>query len=217
MPVSRKPRSGKLRVLVACEFSNTVRDAFLARGHDAYSCDLVRADHPNPNWRRHIQGDVRPLLRERWDLVIAHPPCTYLSNVGACFYPAQVPPEAGNPQRYACALEAVAFFLKCLNANAPKVCVENPRPLTFIKKMIGGSAQVVHPWQYGHAMRKETHLWLRGLAPLMPTCIVTPTRSLVRHGKVLKSTGCRQEGSRCPRDRSRTFSGIARAMAEQWG
>ncbi len=93
-----------MRVLVACEWSNTVRDAFLARGHDAYSCDLERAEHPNPNWRRHIRGDVRPLLRERWDLVVAHPPCTYLCNSG-------VQHLKDNPRRYRLMLEAAKFFI----------------------------------------------------------------------------------------------------------
>jgi hypothetical protein len=119
-----------MRVLVACEWSNTVRDAFLARGHDAYSCDLEIADHPNPNYRRHIHGDVRPLLRERWDLVVAHPPCTYLCNSGVWLM-------KRDEGRHNLMIASIMFFKECLEANSPRVAVENPIMHGYAKKELG--------------------------------------------------------------------------------
>jgi hypothetical protein len=193
-----------MRVLVACEWSNTVRDAFLAHGHDAYSCDLIRAEHPNPNWRRHIQGDVTPLLRERWDLVIAHPPCTYLCHSGVRWL-------KNNPTRYKLFLDAVDFFLECWIANAPKICIENPIMHASARSLILPGHQEIHPWQFGHPVEKTTCLWLQGLPPLRPTNIVSPESDII-HGQP-----GRWYSSTKSRERSRTFPGIAQAMAAQWG
>lgn len=188
-----------MRVLVACEWSNTVRDAFLTRGHDAYSCDLIRAESPNPNYKRHIRGDVTPLLREEWDLVIAHPPCTYLCNSGVRWL-------TEREGRFEYMMDAVAFFNACLGANSPRVCVENPVMHGYAKKYIPEQTQVIHPWQFGHPEKKATCLWLKGLPELKPTRIVGAYRNTIH-----------LLGSRGSKERSRTFQGIAEAMAEQWG
>lgn len=191
-----------MRVLVACEWSNTVRDAFLAHGHDAYSCDLERAEHPNPNWRRHIRGDVRPLLKEKWDLVIAHPPCTYLCNSGVWLY------EREWETRSKLLVDAAVFFWKCLEANADRVCVENPIMHNYAKAAVRVKpTQIIQPWQFGHPVSKATCLYLRNLEPLKPTDVVK------NNGEYIQN----KLGSEKSQERSRTFPGIARAMAEQWG
>jgi hypothetical protein len=191
-----------MRVLVACEFSGRVRDAFLARGHDAWSCDLERADHPNPNWRRHICGDVRPLLQEDgWDLVIAHPPCTYLSNAAVHL----LLKEEG---RKAMACDGAIFFLDCLLARAPRVCVENPTMHWYARELIPfPPTQVVQPYEHGDPWTKRTCLWLRGLPKLVPTRVV---------GKGQGDATTNRQGP-LKEGRSLTFPGIARAMASQWG
>lgn len=198
-----------MRVLVACEFSNTVRDAFLRRGHDAYSCDLQRAVYPNPNFRRHIRGDVRPLLREKWDLVIAHPPCIYLSKIGACRFVSNMPFE--EQPRASGVIEGAKFFIECLEANSRHICVENPTQHRYAKGLIGVDyTQTIEPWQFGHPYTKETHLWLTNLPLLQPTQIVEPVESWVggKNGKGVV---------RDPNLRAKTFQGIADAMAKQWG
>lgn len=189
-----------MRVLVACEFSNTVRDAFLKRGHDTYSCDIVRADWPNPNYRRHIKTDVRPLLREQWDLVIAHPPCTYLCNSGVRWITEW-------PGRIEKMHKAILFFIECINANAPLVAVENPIMHGYAKRALGiAPTQMVQPYQFGHPESKATYLWLKGLPMLVPTEINENRRNTIH---LLGSAGSKE--------RSRTFQGIADAMANQWG
>lgn len=204
-----------MRVLVACECSNTVRDAFLRRGHDAYSCDIQHADRPNKNWKRHIRGDVRPLLRERWDLVIAHPPCTYLSIVSGIHFKAGMPPEESNPQRYVKLLAGVQFFWDCFEANADKIVCENPIPNGHSREFLGDYTQIIQPWQFGHPYTKATCLWLKGLPKLQPTNIVKPTRPWVY------LSGCNnyynKGEAKNSKTRSKTFAGIAQAMAEQWG
>lgn len=202
-----------MRVLVACEFSNVVRDAFLRRGHDAYSCDLDRADHPNRNFRRHIRGDVRPPLPQQWDLVIAHPPCTHLANSGAV---AHCPTGRWyNPRKRALMEQGVSFFLNCYNANADKVCVENPIMLGAAMRMIGiERTQIVQPYHFGEPRTKSTCLWLRGLPILVPTDVVKVTQEMYTSRgkkKIAKWYSTSQK------NRSRTFLGIAAAMAEQWG
>lgn len=195
-----------MRVLVACEWSNTVRDAFIARGHDAYSCDLVRAEYPNRNWKRHIRGDVRPLLLEPWDLVIAHPPCTYLCNSGIRWM-------TEREGRLQLMFEAVDFFKECLAANAPRVCVENPVHHIYAKMALWVEpTQVIQPYQFGDAAQKTTCLWLKGLPPLKTTNLVSKGEFVIHGGRRLPKWYSNREV-----DRSRTFPGIARAMAEQWG
>lgn len=204
MPVSSKR---KMRVLVACEFSGTVRNAFLKRGHDAWSCDLLPG-----NSDRHIQGDVTPLLREPWDLVVAHPPCTYLTV-------AANGPHARDPEREALRQSAFLFFLNCYNANSGRVAVENP--VGVVSTLFAKPDQIIHPHWFGHRDRKKTCLWLRGLPLLRPTNIVEPEQeSTVSRDGTRK---CYSLNNKYKRSRVRgylrsiTFQGIADAMAGQWG
>jgi len=187
-----------MRVLVACEFSGRVRDAFLARGHDAVSCDLLPTESPGP----HIQGDVREILAEGWDLMIAHPPCTYLCNSGVSWL-------YRRPGRWEKMREAALFFRQLLEAPIPRICVENPIMHKYAVEIIGRRQdQVIQPWMFGHGETKATCLWLKNLPPLRPTNIVE---------------GREQRLHRLPpspdrwKERSRTYPGVARAMAEQWG
>ena len=191
-----------MKVLVACEFSGIVRDAFIERGHDAISCDLLPTERPGP----HIQGDVRELLREPWDLVIAHPPCTYLANSGVQYLHKR-------EGRWAAMQEGAAFFLECLNANAPKLAVENPTMHLYATSLVGKPDCAVHPWWFGEGSTKRTCLWLKGLPPLLATEAGDRfSNPLEWHTKwAFDTTGQRQH------ERSRTFSGMARAMAQQWG
>lgn len=195
------PRVGK-RVLVACEFSGVVRDAFLERGHDAYSCDILRS-FSKRSPERHFQQDVTELLREPWDLVIAHPPCTYLTNTGVRWF------KDDPVGRMLKLLSACDFFMACLNANAPMVCVENPIMHRYAKERIKEKAtQIIQPWMFGHGDTKATCLWLRGLPELKPTNIV-PGRRARSH---MMSTSPFKSMKR-----SVTYRGIAEAMADQWG
>ena len=187
-----------MKVLVACEFSGIVRDAFLERGHDAISCDLLPTERPGP----HIQGDVRPLLRERWDLVIAHPPCTYLSNVG-------LPWLYKRPERWGMMEDGAAFFRECIDANASMVAVENPRMHRHALKLVGRKYNfLTYAWQFGHETTKIHCWWMKGLPPLLPTAIMQKRES--EHMKFLPSP---EKGKL----RSKFFPGIAAAMADQWG
>lgn len=203
----------RMKVLVACEFSGTVRDAFSARGHDAWSCDLLPSETPG----NHICGDVLSVLRESWDLVIAHPPCTYLT-VSANKWLRDQPPRksgalVGGARRMAVE-DAVRFFMACYEANAPAVCVENP--IGIMGKRFRAPDQIVQPWMFGHGETKATCLWLRGLPPLDRThrpadlyCAPEPEEREQRLHFL-------PPGPDRWKERSRTFSGIAAAMADQW-
>ena len=203
-----------MRVLVACEESQAVCKAFRARGHEAYSCDLIPCSGGHPEW--HIQVDALELLKMRWDLIIAHPPCTYLTNASAVRM--RVMGEI-DPERYRKAMEAKAFFLRFLQADCKQICVENPTPLKIVG--LPPYTQAIQPWQFGHPYTKRTCLWLKGLPPLKPTKIVTEDvtpwvngGSKDANGNYRRVTGRRE---RDPLNRSKTFPGIAEAMAEQWG
>lgn len=186
-----------MRVLVACEFSGVVRRAFRARGHEAYSCDILPALDRSPY---HIWKDVTPVLKEEWDLVIAHPPCTYLCNSGVCWM--------RDVERRIKCLAGCEFFKMCLNANAVRVCVENPIMHGYAKERIGVDyTQIVHPWQYGHGQCKSTCLWLKNLPPLHPVNVVEG------RGQAIHYLNGKNRGLK----RSITFEGIASAMASQWG
>jgi hypothetical protein len=190
-----------MKVLVACEFSGIVREAFREEGHDAWSCDLL----PTEIQGQHIQGDVVEILDDGWDLMIAHPPCTYLSNAGARhLYPKGIL----NEERFKLGLEAKEFFMKLYNASIPKICIENPLPSKIYE--LPKHYQVVQPYQFGHPYQKRTQLWLKCLPPLLPTKIVE-TREITKTAKWFNSGG----ESRW-KNRSKTFQGIADAMAEQW-
>jgi hypothetical protein len=190
-----------LRVLVACEFSGTVRDAFLARGHDAWSCDLLPDDRGS---NRHIRGDARHILGDGWDLLmVAHPPCTRLCNSGVRWLQER--------NLWADLDEAAALFSAFWNAPIERVAIENPVMHRHAKQRIvnyAPPAQSVQPWQFGHGESKRTCLWLRGLPTLTPTDIVAGREQRVHR---------MPPGPNRWRERSRFFPGIAAAMAEQWG
>lgn len=181
-----------MRVLVACEFSGIVRDAFIAKGHDAVSCDLLPTERPGP----HIQGDVLDVLGDRWDLMIAHPPCTHLAVSGARWFKGKQKERA----------EALAFVAALMQAEIPRICIENP--VSVISTRIRKPDQIIQPWQFGHGETKATCLWLKGLPKLEPTNIVA--------GRVARVHKAPPSATRWM-DRSRTYPGIAAAMAEQWG
>lgn len=198
-----------LRVLAGCEFSGTVRDAFLRRGHDAWSCDLL-PDEKGSN--RHIRGDVRELLKPgMWDLlIVCHPPCTRLCNSGVRWL--HVPPPGRTmAEMQAELVQAAALFSDCWNAPVPRVAVENPVMHGHAKRLIRNyepPVQSVQPWQFGHGETKRTCLWLRDLPRLAPTNIVEGREQRVHR---------MPPGPNRWRERSRFFAGIADAMAEQWG
>lgn len=187
-----------LRVLVGCESSGKVRKAFRDRGFDAWSCDLLPADDGSPH---HIVGDVRPLLRQRWNLAILHPPCTRLTNSGVRWL--------AERNLWGELDEAAAFFVDCLNANADSVAVENPIQHKHARQRIGVPyTQIIQPWQFGHGETKATCLWLKNLPPLAPTNIVEG-----REARIHKLPPSADRWKL----RSETFQGIADAMADQWG
>ncbi len=188
-----------MNVLVACEFSGIVRDAFIGAGHNAVSVDLLPTDSDSGP---HLSGDVKPLLGAGWDLVVAHPPCTYLCNSGVRWLHTR-------PERWELMRQAAQFFLDCLGANAPRVCVENPIPHRYAMEIIGRKySQIIQPWMFGHGQSKATCLWLKGLPNLEPTEIVSG-----REGRVWRMAPSPNRSSL----RSITYSGIALAMADQWG
>lgn len=183
-----------MRILVACEFSGIVRDAFAARGHDAWSCDLLPSERPG----QHIQGDVLGVLDNNWDLMIAHPPCTHLAVSGARWFKQKI--RDGRQG------EAVEFFMALVNAPCNRVAVENP--IGIMSRVYRFPDQIIQPWQFGHGETKATCLWLRNLPPLKPTNIVDGRRPRVHH---------ESPGPNRWKNRSRTYQGISDAMAEQWG
>jgi hypothetical protein len=181
-----------MRVLVACEFSGIVRDAFRRRGHDAWSCDLLPSETPGP----HILGDVLGVVGDGWDLMIAHPPCTYLAVSGARWF------EARRTEQSA----ALEFVRRLMDAPIPRIALENP--VSVISSRIRKPDQIVQPWMFGHGESKATCLWLKNLSPLTPTNIVDG-----RRGRVHREPPHPDRWKR----RSRTYPGIAEAMATQWG
>ena len=219
-----------MKVLVACEESQAVCKAFRERGNEAYSCDIETCSGGHPEW--HIQQDVLPLLNgrcsfktmdgiehsidEKWDLIIAHPPCTYLSNSGARWL------YAGgelNAERYKKGLDGKKFFMAMLNADCTRVAVENPIPSSIYD--LPKYNQVIQPYQFGEPWSKKTCLWLKGLEPLQPTNIVEDYKPYCSSGSYSgthnpKYKGASRKGGSA-KSRSKTFPGIAKAMAEQWG
>jgi len=181
-----------MRILVACEYSGVVRDAFTARGHSAMSCDLLDTEKPG----LHYKGDVTNILNDGWDLMICHPPCTHLAVSGARWFK-----DKQAEQR-----EALEFVELLLNAPIHKICLENP--VSIISSRIRKPDQIIQPWQYGHGETKATCLWLKNLPLLKPTNIVEG-----REARVHKMP----PGPNRWKERSRTFQGIADAFAQQWG
>lgn len=181
-----------MRVLVACEFSGIVRDAFLLEGHNAWSCDFLETERPGP----HIQGDVLDVLDDNWDLMVAHPPCTYLAVSGARWFK-----EREKEQE-----EALDFVRALLDAPIYRIALENP--VSIISTKIRPPDQIIQPWMFGHGETKATCFWLKNLPTLVPTNFINE-----REGKVWKEP----PGPDRWKNRSRTYSGIAEAMAKQWG
>lgn len=192
------------RILVACEESQAVTIEFRKLGHEAYSCDIEPCSGGHPEW--HLQQDVISLLEQHWDLLIAFPPCTYLSNAGAVhLYPKGVL----NQSRYEKGLDAKKFFMSLLNANIGMIAVENPLPSKIYE--LPKPSQVIQPYQFGHPTTKRTQLWLKNLPLLQPTNIVQPTTNTKVAGNWFNAGGNDRQ-----KNRSKTFPGIAKAMAEQW-
>lgn len=234
-----------MNVLVACEESQTVCKAFRERGHNAFSCDIQECSGGHPEW--HIQGDVLKVINPKdinctlpldehtnyvygiefrtvdgrnhfingkWDMIIAHPPCTYLTGAGACNIPK-------HPERIPLGFEATEFFLKLLNANCEKIVVENPPPMKQFN--LPKYSQLVRPYMFGESNNKPICLWIKGVEELKPTKIVEKDKNIVRW--VHKATGQKKSCSKWyntntsqhSKHRSKTFEGVAKAMAEQWG
>ena len=210
-----------MKVLIACEESQTVCKAFRKRGHEAYSCDILECSGGHNEW--HIMQDVIPLLNGhcefetvdgtkhkidgKWDLIIAHPPCTYLSNAGARFL---YPKGVLNEDRLNLGLAAKAFFMQLYNADCDKICVENPIPSRVFG--LPKYSQTVQPYDHGHPFKKKTCFWLKNLPLLQPTDIVD-----VRESTKIAGNWFNKGGKDRQKNRAKTFDGIAKAMAEQWG
>lgn len=218
-----------MKILVACEESQAVTIAFRKLGHEAYSCDVQPCSGGHPEW--HLQQDVLPLLKDKWDLLIAHPPCTYLSNAGARFL---YPKGILNQERYKKGLEAKEFFMQFLNADVERICVENPVSSKVFD--MPQWSQEIQPYQFGHPYTKKTRLWIKGLPLLKPTNELTEYKAYISSNTGGKKRGQKYQvvdtllestkvagnwfnkgGKDRQKARSKTFPNIAQAMAEQWG
>lgn len=191
-----------MRVLVACEYSGAVRDAFAARGHDAWSCDLL----PSDKLGNHYQGDVKDIINEPWDLMVCHPPCTHLAVSGARWFHLKQQQQG----------DALDFVRMLLNAPIERIALENP--VSIISTKIRKPDQVIQPWMFGHEATKTTCLWLKNLPQLVPTNIVgRGARHITKGGKSLPEWYNLPPSADRWKIRSATFQGIADAMAQQWG
>ena len=205
-----------MKVLVACEESQAVCKAFREKGHEAYSCDIVPCSGGHTEW--HLQQDVLPLLKEKWDIIIAFPPCTYLTVTGNRWFNIDRYGEKAI-QRHKDRKDAIDFFMAFANADCERIAIENPGGI--MSSEWRKPNQIINPWQFGDAFQKKTCLWLKGLPELKPTNIVEiPPRKRFDSGKSMPSWYA--ELWNLPKEeraklRSKTFPGIARAMAEQWG
>lgn len=202
-----------MKILIACEESQTVCKEMRKLGHEAYSCDIDPCSGGHPEW--HLQVDAAELLKMQWDMIIAHPPCTYLTNAGARWLYAG---NKLNKDRYIKGLHAKEFFLKFYNADCPKIAIENPIASKIFD--LPEYTQVIQPYEFGEPYSKKTCLWLKGLPPLMPTDVIAHHVPYVSSGSYTKMHDPKYKGvSRkggAARVRSKTFPGIAKAMAEQW-
>lgn len=223
-----------MNVLIACEESQRVCAEFRKRGHRAFSADIQKCSGNHPEW--HILGDVLPILngnceftlqngeRERqngkWDLIIAHPPCTYLSNAGARWLYKDIDGKTYiERERFEKGMDGKEFFMKCYNAKCQHIAVENPIPSAVYR--MPPYSQVIQPFEYGHPYSKKTCLWLKGLPKLKPTALITEYKPYCTSGSYTKTHDARYKGASrrggSAKSRSKTFPGIAQAMAEQWG
>ena len=221
-------KTDKMNVLIACEESQAVCKAFRELGHEAYSCDIQECSGGHPEW--HIQGDVLPLINGdcsfttvgggthtivgKWDLLIAFPPCTYLTTAGAVrlYTQGHIIKDFLRLQK---GKEAAKFFMAFLNADCDKIAIENPTPMSVFN--LPKYSQVIQPYEYGHPYTKRTCLWLKNLPKLKPTEIVEPTGYWVGGSVLSRQNPNMKSGLRDQKKRSKTFPGIAKAMAEQWG
>ena len=211
-----------MKVLIACEESQEVCKACREKGHEAYSCDIIECSGGHPEW--HIQGDALEIINgnvtfmdcdggvhsiDKWDLIIAHPPCTYISNAGVRFL---YPGGKGilNEERLKKGIEATHFFLRFLYANCDRIAIENPVPTKVY--CLPPYTQIIQPWMFGHPVQKKTCLWLKGLPKLEPTDITEERQSSKIPGNWFNHGGKERQ-----KNRAKTFPGIAKAMAEQWG
>jgi site-specific DNA-cytosine methylase len=181
-----------MKVLVACEYSGVVREAFLRRGHDAMSCDLLPTEQPGP----HYEGPVEDIINQGWDLMIAHPPCTHLSVSGARWFEEKIAEQE----------DALNFVRYLMRSRIPRICIENP--VSIISSRIRKPDQIIQPWQFGHGETKATCLWLKNLPPLVPTRVVSGREARIHRMPPSPDRW---------KERSRTYTGIAEAMADQWG
>lgn len=193
-----------MRVLVACEFSGAVRDAFAALGHEAWSCDLLPTEVPGP----HIQGDVQGVLSDGWDLMIAHPPCTYLASSGLHW-------NTRLPERQALTEDAIRFVRQLADAPIPRIAIENP--IGCLSTKWRKPDQIIQPWMFGHDASKATCLWLKGLPLLDPTDVLPGGRQARRANQTASGQNKLPPSPDRWKKRSLTYPGIAQAMASQWG
>ena len=195
-----------MKILVACEYSGKVREAFRKLGHDAWSCDLLPADDNSPF---HIQGDVLPILNDGWDMMVAHPPCTYLTNAGVTWL-------YKDGERWKDLIDGAVFFRKLWQADIPLKAIENPIMHKYAKAIIGGTQiQVIQPYHFGHLEQKATTLWLVGLPPLVPTTNLK-VETFALPNKERQRLHWASPGPDRWKLRSETYQGIADAMASQW-
>lgn len=190
-----------MRVLVACEFSGRVRDAFLKRGHDAWSCDLLPTEQPGP----HYQEDIFGVIDKEWDIMVAHPPCTHLAVSGARWFKDKLVDQAA----------ALDFVRRLLEAPIPRIALENP--ISIISSRIRKPNQIIQPWQFGEPEAKATCLWLKDLPPLIPTNLLPKPDCGYWQNQTPSGQNKLGPSPTRERERGRTYLGIARAMAEQWG
>jgi hypothetical protein len=201
-----------MKVLLACEESQTVTKEFRALGHEAYSCDILPTSGDNPEW--HIQGDVMAHLNDGWDMIIGFPPCTYMTNGGAV----RMYPKKGeiDPIRYEKAMEAKEFFMAIYNAPVKHVAIENPLPMKIVG--LPDRTQLIHPYQFGNPYSKKTCLWLKNLPELIPTNVLTEYQPFINGGggRTNRAHYKNKKFAVGSMARSKTFPGIAKAMAQQW-
>jgi hypothetical protein len=204
-----------MRILIACEFSGTVRDAFIKAGHNAISCDIEPCDKPGP----HIQDDVLNVIKfpNTWDMMIAHPPCTYLTVTGNKWFKPEYKDRF--PTREQDRKDGIAFFMALMNANIPKIAVENP--IGIMSTHFRKPDQIIQPWQFGHEASKSTCLWLKGLPLLTHTNVVDKGEFVTYKSGKRMTKWYADAASLSPKERAKvrntTFQGIADAMADQWG
>lgn len=201
-----------MRILIACEESGIVRDAFIRRGHDAISCDIIPTSNPGP----HIQGNVLEVINEGWDMMIAFPPCTYLTVTGNKWFKPEFRDRFPNRQEQRCS--AIAFFMALANAPIDKIAIENP--VGVMSSIWEKPTQYVHPYYFGEPHSKKTGLWLKELPQLIPTQLVEPQFYIYKNGR--RDPLWHVETLKLPpieraKIRSKTFQGVADAMADQWG